>query len=65
MKAEEVIERVIELSREQGADEVILFGSRAKGTYTKTSDIDIAVRGVKDFSFLEEINWRMITTARS
>lgn len=26
-------------------DEVILFGSRAKGTYTNGSDIDIALKG--------------------
>ena len=31
------------------AKEVILYGSRAKGTARERSDIDIAVSGVNDF----------------
>lgn len=31
------------------AKEVILYGSRAKGTAIERSDIDIAVSGVNDF----------------
>ena len=33
---------------------MILFGSRAKGTNTDRSDIDIAVRGVKNIWELQE-----------
>ena len=34
--------------------EVILYGSRAKGTAQERSDIDIAVSGVEDFESLTE-----------
>lgn len=37
-----------------GAKEVILFGSRAKGTAIERSDFDIAVKGVSDFDRLSE-----------
>lgn len=33
---------------------VVLFGSRAKGTYHEKSDFDIAVSGVKDMEELRE-----------
>jgi predicted nucleotidyltransferase len=33
-----------------GVNEVLVFGSRAKGTYTSGSDIDIVLKG-KDISF--------------
>ena len=48
MRAEEVIQAVAELCRHFSAVEVILFGSRAKGTARERSDIDVAVSGVKD-----------------
>ena len=49
MKADEVICEVSKLCRDFQADEVILYGSRAKGTARERSDIDIAVSGVNDF----------------
>ena len=54
MRAEEVIQTVAELCRHFSAAEVILFGSRAKGTARERSDIDVAVSGVKDFDALVE-----------
>lgn len=54
MKPEEVIRLVSHLCHKHHAKEVILFGSRAKGTAYKKSDIDIAVTGVKDFNRLQE-----------
>lgn len=36
-----------------GAQEIILFGSRAKGTATERSDIDIAVSGVVSHDIYE------------
>ncbi|MBV5329616.1 MAG: nucleotidyltransferase domain-containing protein [Chlorobium sp.] len=33
------------LQKFPGVEEAILFGSRAKGTYKKGSDIDIAIKG--------------------
>lgn len=54
MRAEEVIQAVAELCRRFSAAEVILFGSRAKGTARERSDIDVAVSGVNDFDALAE-----------
>jgi len=54
MKAEDAIERVIEiLTREVQPDEVLLFGSRAKGTAHKGSDIDLAIVGGRKLSYRE------------
>lgn len=54
MKVEEVISEVAKLCRNFHAKEVILYGSRAKGTARERSDIDIAVTGVNNFDILEE-----------
>lgn len=55
MKAEEVIQEVVKLCRIFNADKIILYGSRAKGTATERSDIDIAVSGIDDFDELAMI----------
>lgn len=55
MRVEEVIKKVADLCREFQAGEVILYGSRAKGTASERSDIDIAVAGVDDFDRLVEL----------
>ncbi|HIX48428.1 MAG TPA: nucleotidyltransferase domain-containing protein [Candidatus Mediterraneibacter caccavium] len=56
MTADEVIARTAELCRKYHAREVVLFGSRAKGTALERSDIDIAVSGVEGFdALLEEV----------
>ena len=49
MKVEEVIQTIIKRCNEFQAKEVVLYGSRAKGTARERSDIDIAVSGVNDF----------------
>lgn len=54
VRVEEVIREIVKLCRQHGADKVILFGSRAKGTQSERSDIDIAVSGASDFEQLEE-----------
>lgn len=61
MKAEEVITEVAKLCRSYNADKIILYGSRAKGTYREHSDIDIAVSGVGDFDGLAEAVWELPT----
>lgn len=48
------MEEVVRLCRNHDAGQVILFGSRAKGTALEHSDIDIAVSGAKNFSVLRE-----------
>lgn len=54
MTVEAVLQRVKELCKAHGASEIILYGSRAKGTALERSDIDIAVAGVREFDDLEE-----------
>ena len=54
MRAEEVMQEVAKLCRSFHAKEVILYGSRAKGTAMERSDIDIAVSGVDNFESLVE-----------
>ena len=54
MQIQEILEEIQRISRQYGAREVILFGSRAKGTETERSDIDIAVSGAERFDELEE-----------
>lgn len=45
----QVINEILELAKKHHIQQVILFGSRARGDYKKTSDIDLAVIG-GDFS---------------
>ena len=54
MKADEGIRETARLCRNFGAKEVILYGSRAKGTARERSDIDVAVAGVNNFDELRE-----------
>ncbi|MCX7761001.1 MAG: nucleotidyltransferase domain-containing protein [Hydrogenothermaceae bacterium] len=42
-KVEEYIQDIVEELKKYNPERIILFGSRAKGTATKSSDIDIAV----------------------
>ena len=54
MSPEEVIREVGRLCKKYQAKEVILYGSRAKGTARERSDIDIAVSGAENFDILVE-----------
>lgn len=64
MSVDDVIQEVAKLCRRFHAKDVILYGSRAKGTAQERSDIDIAVTGVSDFEqLLEEVD-RMPTLYR-
>ena len=40
-----VIQEICTLARKYDIDKVILFGSRARGDYSRASDIDLAVCG--------------------
>ena len=48
MTINSILEEIINLAKKYSASTVILFGSRAKGTATERSDIDIAVSGIPD-----------------
>ena len=51
---EQVYQQIAEFAREAGAQRVILFGSRARGTNSPKSDIDLAIEGCPDFPALED-----------
>ena len=53
MQIDEVIAEITQRCRNYGAQKIILFGSRAKGTATESSDIDIAVSGVASSDIFE------------
>ena len=40
-----VIEEICQLAEKYSIEQVLLFGSRARGDHRRTSDIDLAVRG--------------------
>ncbi len=40
-----VIQEIQGIAKQYGVEKVILFGSRARGDYRKTSDIDLAASG--------------------
>lgn len=52
---DEVIKEIVDIAKIHDVDKVILFGSRAKGTYQKTSDIDLAVKGGNVARFILDI----------
>ena len=41
----QVIEEIQKIARDNGVKKVVMFGSRARGDYKRTSDIDLAVFG--------------------
>lgn len=51
---EDVYAQAVQFSCEFGAQRVILFGSRARGTNRPKSDIDLAVEGCPDFEGLRD-----------
>mgnify|MGYP002770181465 FL=1 len=54
MTTDEILKAIVSICAGFQAEEVILFGSRAKGTATERSDFDIAVSGVSNFYALKE-----------
>ena len=52
----EVIEEIRNLAQKYDIEKVILFGSRARGDFRRTSDIDIAVTG-GDFARFARRRW--------
>lgn len=54
MTVDEVLGEVERIYREHGVRELFLFSSYAMGCATKTSDIDIVVKGVTNLAELQE-----------
>ena len=45
MIPERVLLEILQFARDAGVERLVLFGSRARGTHSKRSDIDLAVYG--------------------
>lgn len=50
-----VVKEISIFARKYAVHKVILFGSRARGTHTERSDIDIAVSGGDFDAFIREV----------
>lgn len=48
-----VIEEIRTFARLHEIEQVLLFGSRARGDFRRTSDIDLAVRG----EIISDLHW--------
>lgn len=65
MGFDEIIKELLNIVRKfTGIEQVILFGSFAKNTQTKTSDIDIAISGEFDYFELLDAIKSNINTLR-
>ena len=53
--SEAVMREITEMAKRNQIQEIILFGSRARGDYNRTSDIDLAVTGGNISSFAVSI----------
>ena len=53
---QQVIEEIRKLAQESGIRKIILFGSRARGDFRETSDIDLAVSGGDFERFALDVN---------
>ena len=51
----EVMEEIIKIAQNNKIKKLIIFGSRARGDFRKTSDIDIAVNGGDFNMFAQDI----------
>ncbi len=54
MSIEEIIEQVTKICKDNHVEHLALFGSYAKGTATKYSDVDFIVYGLADVEALQE-----------
>lgn len=54
MTVEEIIEQVTEICKKNHVEHLSLFGSYAKGTATKYSDLDFIIYGKVDMERLQE-----------
>ncbi len=54
--SKELEQDIIRMAEKHGVEKVILFGSRARGDYKRTSDIDLAISGGNYSAFVTEID---------
>ena len=53
---DEVIQEICEIAEKYKVEKVILFGSRARGDFRRTSDIDLAVQGGDFINFALDVD---------
>ena len=46
---------IIKIAKKNNIEKIILFGSRARGTHSERSDIDLAVKGGDAFNFYYDV----------
>ncbi len=56
-----VIQEIREIAKKHRVQNVILFGSRARGDYERASDIDLAVLGGNDILFALDVEEEVAT----
>lgn len=65
VEIEQVYKQIAEFAEKYGAQKVVLFGSRARGTNSARSDIDLAVYDCVEFErlydSLQEELWSLLT----
>ena len=61
---ERVRSDICRLAKTHGINKVILFGSRARGDYHRTSDIDLAVLGGDTLKFTLDVEEKVWTLLR-
>lgn len=54
MSIDEIIEQVTNICKKHNVEHLSLFGSFARGTQTRASDVDFIVYGVKDMLQLQD-----------
>ena len=57
----QVLDEILMAAEKNNIEKVILFGSRARGEYRKTSDIDLAVSGGRIAHFQADIEEEVST----
>lgn len=58
---EKVVREIIRLAKENEVEQVILFGSRARGDYKERSDIDLAFIGGFSSQFILDVDEKTST----
>jgi len=65
MDKERELQSVINILKERGAKRIVLFGSTAKGTAGRHSDIDLACEGIPPDQFFKALGELLSTTEES
>ena len=62
MRVQKIYGQLAALGKQYAVEKIVLFGSRARGTNERKSDIDIAVYGCKNFrGFYFDVNEKVDT----